>query len=130
MTSHGSQTRSGTLIVKRRQRARMSGNTELAKKLRNKVNRSASHLRHDIYKSKISSLENSSSKDWWKHMKSLMGLSNGRNTGLQGLACKHSDLCPSHISSDYRQNVFPMLKRAKILDNRRVTDRYSVDIGR
>ena len=38
-------------------------------------------------------------------------------------------LCPSHISSDYRKDVFSMLKRAKILENHRVTHRYSADIG-
>ena len=72
-------------LVRRRQRARMAGNVDLARNLRNKVNRASSRLRHNFYQSKIASLEKSSSKDWWKHMKSLMGSSSGGNSGLQGL---------------------------------------------
>ena len=60
-------------LIKKRQRARMSGNTTLAKQLRNKVNREAKRLRHQFYQSKIAALDESSSKDWWKQMKVLMG---------------------------------------------------------
>ena len=68
----------------------MVGDSVMAKMLRNRVNTEASRLRYDFYQSKIASLENSSSKDWWKHMKSLMGMSRGGNSELLGLANMHT----------------------------------------
>ena len=78
-------------LIRRRQRARKSGNHELANKLRNKVNRMAGRLRHNFYQSKVLSLGESSSRDWWKHMKTLMGGSTNGVSELQGLANQHTD---------------------------------------
>ena len=78
-------------LVRRRQRARMSGDKCQANQLRNKVNREATRLRHQFYQSKILDLEDSSSKDWWKHMKALMGISSGGTKELVGLANRHTD---------------------------------------
>ena len=36
-------------------------------------------------------LEQSSTCDWWKHMKSLMGTSSGSQNEMQGLANKYTD---------------------------------------
>ncbi len=73
-------------LVRRRQRPRMNGDDRLAKRLRNKVNREAKRLRHDFYQTKVSKLEESSSREWWKNMKSLMGFSTKGRSELQGLA--------------------------------------------
>ena len=78
-------------LIRRRQRARMAGNITLARLLRNKVNRAAACLRQNFYRSKIASLDANSSRDWWKYMKSLMGLSSTNDGGLQGLANATTD---------------------------------------
>ena len=78
-------------LIRKRQRARMAGDHTLANHLRNRVNREASQLRHRFYQSKVTALENSSSRDWWKHMKSLMGISRAANTELIGLANRYTD---------------------------------------
>ena len=78
-------------LVKRRQQARMSGDQQLAKQLRNQVNREASRLRHQFYQSKVTALEESTSRDWWKHMKSLLGLSSGGKSELINLANRCTD---------------------------------------
>lgn len=81
-------------LVRQRQRAHMAGNRLVANQLRNQVNREAARLRRQFYQSKVRELEDSSSKDWWKHMKSLMGLTNGGNTELVSLAnrCTNGDI--------------------------------------
>jgi len=78
-------------LIRKRQRARMSGDMDLAHRLRNKVNRTAQRLRHDFYQSQISSLEDSSSRDWWKKMKRLMGVSSESHAALQGLANRQTE---------------------------------------
>ena len=78
-------------LVRQRQRAHMSGNRPATNRLRNQVNREAKRLRHQFYQSKIRALEDSTSRDWWKHMKSLMGLSNDGKTELTSLANRCTD---------------------------------------
>ena len=52
----------------------------------NMINRLAPQLRSRFYNSKVRSLCSSGSKDRWKHMKALMGLSYDKSSELQGLA--------------------------------------------
>ena len=77
-----------------RQRAIMSGDIDEARRLRNLVNRTAPKLRQRFYQSKIATLEETSSKDWWKHMKNLMGAPSGNTNEMQGLAnkCTEGDM--------------------------------------
>ena len=58
-------------LIKQRQHALMSGAIDEPCKQRNLVNRTAPKLRQRFYQSKISALEETSSKDWWKHMKNI-----------------------------------------------------------
>ena len=69
----------------------MSGDTLRANSLHNKVNHVASRLRHDFHQSKVVSLGDSSSRDWWRHMKYLMGTSSGGVSELQGLENRHTE---------------------------------------
>ncbi len=62
----------------------MKGDHHLAKCLRNKVNWEAKRLRH-VFQAKVSMLEESSSTEWWKNIKLLMGLSTEGRAELQGL---------------------------------------------
>ena len=71
-------------LIRQRQRARMVGDVERAKILRNQVNRAEPKLRRQFYQSKIASIEATSSRDWWKHMKTLLGNSpSGQNEMLR-----------------------------------------------
>ena len=81
-------------LTRQRQRAIMSGDIDEARILRNLVNRTAPKLRQRFYQSKIATLEETSSKDWWKHMKNLMGAPSGNTNGTQGLAnkCTEGDI--------------------------------------
>ena len=54
-------------LVRKRQRAHISGDIIQARVLRNKVNHTASKLRHDFYQTHIASLTAAGSHDWWKH---------------------------------------------------------------
>ena len=82
-------------LIRQRQRSRMSGDLAEARRLRNLVNRAAPQLRRQFYLSKIDSMEESSTRDWWKHMKRRMGTSCGGKSEMQGLANKHTegDMC-------------------------------------
>ncbi len=54
--------------------------------LRNKVNRLARQLRCNFYKGKVAALQDFCPKDWWKNMKSLMGLKNKGSSNLTSRA--------------------------------------------
>ena len=75
-------------LVRKRQRAHMSGDIIQARILRNKVNHTASKLRHEFYQTSIASLTAAGSHDWWKHMKTIMGLKTSGNSCMQGVANK------------------------------------------
>ena len=47
------------------------GDLAEAGRLMNSVNRAAPQLRQQFYQSKIASMEESSTRDWWKQMKRL-----------------------------------------------------------
>ena len=75
-------------LIRQRQRAIMSGDIDEARRMRNLVNRTAPKLRQRFYQSKIAALEDTSSNDWWKHMKNLTGASSSNTNEMQGLANK------------------------------------------
>ena len=81
-------------LIRQRQRAIMSGDIDEARRLRNLVNRTAPKLRQRFYQSNIATLEVTSSKDWWQHMKNLMGAPSGDTNDMQGLAnkCTEGDM--------------------------------------
>ena len=73
----------------------MSGDLAEARRPRHLLSRAAPQLRQQFYQSKIDSMEESSTRDWWKHMKRLTGTSCEGNSEMQGLANKHTegDMC-------------------------------------
>ena len=75
-------------LVRKRQRAHMSGDVIQVRVLRNKVNHTASKLKHDFYQTHIASLSATGSHDWWKHMKTIMGLNTSGNACMQGVVNK------------------------------------------
>ena len=79
------------LLVRKRQRAHMSGNCVQEKILRNKVNRAATKLRYDFYQKHVTALSDTGSHDWWKNMKKLMGIEANDSSKMQGLANKVAD---------------------------------------
>ena len=65
-------------LIRKRQRAHMSGDITQERRLRNCVNRAAVRLKFDFFQSKIAAINESGSRDWWKQIKLIMGLH--RNT--------------------------------------------------
>ena len=59
-----------------------------AKMLRNNVNRAASKLQYNFYQTQVAAMHESGSHNWWKHMKTIMGLKTNGNPCMQGLANK------------------------------------------
>ena len=61
-------------LVQDRQKALHEGNTETYKQLRNKINRQRSRLRATFYQSKVNKIGESNSRQWWKTIKTMIGL--------------------------------------------------------
>ena len=61
-------------LVQDRQKALHEGNTETYKQLRNKINRQRSRLRASFYRSKVNKIGKSNSRQWWKTIKTMIGL--------------------------------------------------------
>ncbi len=61
------------LLVRKRQKAHMSGNFPQEKILRNKVNRVATKLRYEFYQKHVTALKDTVFRDWRKNLKKLMG---------------------------------------------------------
>ena len=67
-------------LVAQRQVAFLKGDLITYRKLRNKVNRMSSKLESSFYSTKVANLTSVDSRNWWKHMKELLGLSSKRNS--------------------------------------------------
>ena len=61
-------------LVQDHQKALHEGNTETYKQLRNKINRQRSRLRASFYQSKVNKIGESNSRQWWKTIKTMIGL--------------------------------------------------------
>ena len=61
-------------LVQDRQRALHEGDTETYRRLRNKINRQRSRLREKFYQSKVDQIGESNSRQWWKTIKTMIGL--------------------------------------------------------
>ena len=46
---------------------------------------------YNFYQTQIAAMHESGSHDWWKHMKTIMGLKTNGNSCMQGLANKTTD---------------------------------------
>ena len=64
----------------------MCGDITRAGLFRNKVNRAAVRLRKECYQAKVTALSESSTREWWRHMKSFMGYTSNNDAEMQGLA--------------------------------------------
>ena len=61
-------------LVQDRQKAVHEGDTETYRRLRNKINRKRSRLRASFYQSKVDKIGESNSRQWWKTIKTMIGL--------------------------------------------------------
>ena len=61
-------------LAQDRQRALHEGDTETYRRLRNKINRQRSRLREKFYQSKVDKIGESNSRQWWKTIKTMIGL--------------------------------------------------------
>ena len=81
-------------LIRQRQLAIMSGDicVDEARRMRNLVNRTGPKLRQRFYQAKIATLEETSSKDWWKQ--NLTGAPSSNTNEMQGPAnkCTEGDM--------------------------------------
>jgi len=77
-------------LIKQRQRARMASQTELYRRLRNKVNRMAVSLRKKYYEKKVAGLRTADPHSWWRKTKQF--LSNNYSDPLRNLLRQCPDL--------------------------------------
>ena len=75
-------------LIRKRQRAFMSGNKCEYKVLRNKVNRASARLMFECYQKHILALTESGSRDCWKNTKKIMGLDVNTKSCIEQLANK------------------------------------------
>ena len=61
-------------LVQDRQKALHEWNTDMYKRLRNKINRQRSRLRASFYQSKVDKIGESNSRQWWKTIKTMIEL--------------------------------------------------------
>ena len=114
----------------------MSGDLNQAKILRNKVNRAASKLKYNFYQTQIAAMHESGSHDWWKHMKTIMGLKTNGKSCMQGLANKTTDGdCGllANTMNDFFVSVsdhLPRLNKShKVFDiNEELQDQYVISV--
>ena len=106
-------------LVRSRQRTHMRGDTIQEHFLRNRVIRTATRLKYVFYQSKITAIKESGSRNWWKHMKLLMGLYSSSRSDMQGLANKTDngdfDLLANRIN-DFFVSVSEHLPRLNVDD--------------
>ena len=98
-------------LIRRRQKALLSGNLLMYRLYRNKANRERKSLQRKYYQRKIQSLENEHPKQWWNNVKDLAGVK-VKCDNLQGLVNKHcsgnlgilaNDICDffKSVSNDF-----------------------------
>ena len=75
-------------LIRKRQRAFMSGDQCEYKALRNETNRASARLKLEFYQKQIFAITESGSRDWWKNMKKIMGLNVNSNSCIEQLANK------------------------------------------
>ena len=73
-------------LIRKRQRAHMSGDITQERRLRNCVNRAAVRLKFVFFQSKIAAINESGSRDWWKKIKLIMGLHRNTQPDMQSSA--------------------------------------------
>ena len=71
-------------LIRKRQRAHMSGDITQERRLRNYVNRADSNS--IFFQSKIAAINESGSRDWWKQIKLIMGLHRNTQPDMHSLA--------------------------------------------
>ena len=80
-------------LINRRQQALATGDTNLFKFLRNKVNRERKKCRRVYYENKVKDLHDTKPKNWWREVKQLCGSGNPSQRDLKSRL--HPDLMDS-----------------------------------
>ena len=62
-----------------------------ARSLRSQVNRATAKLKFEFYHTRIESMHESGTQNWWKNMKQLMGQKTTEKSNVQSLANKTTD---------------------------------------
>jgi hypothetical protein len=125
------------LLIRQRQYALKSGNLGRYRELRNKVNRLSKTLEKTFYSKKVEHLRLSNCRDWWKHMKDILGLKSSSTKPLQSLAMTTSQGDMDNFVDKVNQFFHSVSSHLEPLssDNRylsldcSVPDEYIVSVG-
>ena len=122
-------------VIRKSQRAHMSGDLNQAIILHSKVNRAVSKLKYNFYQTQIAAMHELL-HDWWKHVKTIMGLKTKGKSCMQGLANKTTDGdCGllAYTMNDFFVSVsdhLPRLNKShKVFDvNEELPDQYVISV--
>ena len=94
----------------------MSGEIDKARRLRNLVSLTAPKLRQRFHQSKIAALKETSSNDWWKHKKNLMGAPSSNTNETQGLANKCTEGVMTKLANSMNDSIVSVSANLPSLD--------------
>ena len=123
-------------LIRKRQRAFMSGDQCEYKALRNETNRALARQKLEFYQKQILAITESGSRDWWKNMKKIMGLDANSNSCIEQLANKTTNGDCTELANKMNYFFLSVSEHLPRLDkhhdvftvNEELPDAYSVDV--
>ena len=79
------------ILIKKRQKAFISGDKFLCKMLRNKVNRERKRCRKEYYNLKVRDLQHVKPRDWWREVKKFCGIMKGPQRNIRSILRTHTN---------------------------------------
>ena len=120
-------------LVQDRQKALHEGDTETYRRLRYKINRQRSRLRASFYQSKVDKIGESNSRQWWKTIKTMIGLqpSNSHLCDLADQLCGGDTLSLANdinmVFKEVTSDLQPLLPAAASVDHD-VPDEFIISV--
>ena len=120
-------------LVQDRQKALHQGDTETYRRLRNKINRQRSRLRASFYQSKVDKIGESNSRQWWKTIKTMIGLQPSKShlCDLADQLCGGDTLALANnikmVFKEVTSDLQPLLPAAASVDHN-VPDEFIISV--
>lgn len=105
-------------LINSRNKAWRNGDLMLFKKLRNRANRCRLSLRKQYYLDEVETLKKSNSRDWWRHIKSLGGITVDRNTNqyFDNVICDNMTVDINSFPDVFNNFMSSLIELVKPLD--------------
>ena len=105
-------------LIRKRQRAFMSGDHCENKALRNETNRASARLKLEFYQNQSLAITDSGSRDWWKNMKKIMGLDGNSKSCIEQLANKNTNGDCTELANKMNDFLMSVSEHLPRLDTR------------